>query len=162
MDALTAYDWPGNVRELRNIVERLVIRGRSRELALTDLPADVKRVQAPAAAEPLPQDVSRAEALYDEVVFQGTSFWDVVYEPFMQRDLTRDDIRALIAKGLHETRGSYTHLIKLFHLERADYKRFLNFLHKHGCHMPVKRFKTEFRRPSRGPADLPGRSAKTA
>ena len=165
MEALAAYDWPGNVRELRNIVERLVIRGRSRAITPADLPADVKRVQVPVAAapaEPTPQDQSRAEALYDQVVFHGASFWDVVYEPFMRRDLTRDDIRALIVKGLHETRGSYTHLVRLFHLDRADYKRFLNFLHKHGCHMPVKRFKSEFRRPSRATTDLQEQSAKTA
>jgi DNA-binding NtrC family response regulator len=160
IDALTGYDWPGNVRELRNIVERLVIRGRSRAITLADLPPDVTRGET--AATGLIPNATRADALYDQVVFQGASFWDVVYEPFMRRDLTRDDIRALITKGLHETRGSYTHLIRLFHLDRADYKRFLNFLHKHGCHMPVKRFKAEFRPPTRDREPLPREPAKSA
>ena len=147
MDALSQYDWPGNVRELRNVVERLVIRARDRAITPAELPPEVKR------SEVVPQrraaDAVRADALYDQVVFEGASFWDAIYEPFMQRDLTRDDLRAIVAKGLHETRGSYTNLVRLFRLEPGDYKRFLNFLHKHGCHIPVKRFKVEFRSPKR-------------
>lgn len=59
----------------------------------------------------------------------------------MQRDLTRDDVRALVARGLAETHGNYTVLVRLFNMAPGDYKRFLNVLHKHGCHMPVALFR---------------------
>jgi transcriptional regulator with PAS, ATPase and Fis domain len=145
---MSAYDWPGNVRELRNVVERLLVRGKDAPISPADLPGEiVERAQPPESAPSAPD---RGSALYDRIVFDQESFWSLVYEPFMQRDLTRDDLRALIAKGLHETRGSYTNLIRLFHLDPADYKRFLNFLHKHGCHVAVKRFKSApFRSPVR-------------
>ncbi|RMF87636.1 MAG: AAA family ATPase [Nitrospirae bacterium] len=39
--ALMAYDWPGNVRELRNLMERLVILCRNREIRAEDLPREI-------------------------------------------------------------------------------------------------------------------------
>jgi hypothetical protein len=68
-------------------------------------------------------------------------FWSVVYDPFMSRDLTRDDIRALVRAGLERTSGSYSALLHLFNMETEDYKRFLNFLTKHQCHMPFQNFR---------------------
>ena len=37
VEALTTYDWPGNVRELKNIVERLVIMTREKEVSEADV-----------------------------------------------------------------------------------------------------------------------------
>jgi hypothetical protein len=59
----------------------------------------------------------------------------------MARDLTREDLRAVIRAGLEQTRGSYTVLTQLFNMEPSDYKRFLNFLRKHQCHMPFHRYR---------------------
>jgi two-component system response regulator HydG len=46
---LLEHSWPGNVRELEHVVERLVLLGRSPEVAVADLPATltVKREAAP-------------------------------------------------------------------------------------------------------------------
>jgi hypothetical protein len=60
----------------------------------------------------------------------------------MSRDLTRDDVRALVKAGLQQTRGNYKVLLELFNMEPGDYKRFLNFLRKHQCHMPFQQFRT--------------------
>src|SRR2546425_337644 len=50
---LMAYDWPGNVRELKNVVERLLVRGRLGVIDVADLPDDVvKRLKATAAPGP--------------------------------------------------------------------------------------------------------------
>src|SRR5207245_11152372 len=91
---------------------------------------------------------SRADQLYHRLVVEGESFWSAAYVPFMQRDLTREDLRALISRGLDETNGSYMTVLRLFNLDRADYKRFLNVLPKHGCHLPVALFRANpVRRP---------------
>jgi len=37
---MTNYDWPGNIRQLENLVERLVILSRGREIDSVDLPAE--------------------------------------------------------------------------------------------------------------------------
>ncbi len=142
MERLLAYRWPGNVRELKNVAERVVVRNRSGVIAPMDLPREISN----AIVESRPADASRgkrtADVLFERMVVGGESFWTVVYEPFMSRDLTRDDLRAIITMGLEQTRGNYKALVQSFNLEQSDYKRFLNFLRKYQCHMPFQRFRS--------------------
>ena len=105
--------------------------------------AEARRARSGARRRP-------AQALLDRILLKGESFWDVAYEPFMARDLTREDVRHLVRVGLEQTRGNYKALVQLFNMEPQDYKRFLNFLRKYGCHMPFQRFRMA---PGRGGAD---------
>jgi transcriptional regulator with PAS, ATPase and Fis domain len=136
---LVDYGWPGNVRELRNFVERLVLRARSGVITTADLPMEI----IPPPQEPLREPVRGAaiDRMWERMVNGREAFWTVVYEPFMSRDMTRDDLRALIGRGLEQTRGSYRILVQMFNMPEADYKRFLNFLRKHDCQMPFQRFR---------------------
>ena len=141
---LLAYNWPGNVRELKNLVERLTVRGSESASALTvgELPAEVRRMpKASPAAAAAPARITVAESLYQQIIHGRQSFWTVVYGPFMSRDLTRDDLRTLVGMGLQQTSGSYRVLVEMFNMPAADYKRFLNFLRKHQCHMPFQQFR---------------------
>jgi transcriptional regulator with PAS, ATPase and Fis domain len=140
---LRAYSWPGNIRELRNLAERLALRCSGREITVADLPSDMFPAQTAAPAAPLsPQAGALLAAVYYERMARGgESFWTVVYEPFMLRDLTRDVVRSLIRRGLQETRGNYGMLTKLFNIAPRDYKRFLGFLQKHDCHVPFRPFR---------------------
>jgi DNA-binding NtrC family response regulator len=143
MAHLVAYSWPGNVRELKNFVERLVLRARSGIILPTDLPLEI----APPppvlpTAVPEPGHARGIDRMFERMIKGRESFWNVVYEPFMSRDMTRDDLRALVSRGLEQTRGSYRILVQLFNMPEADYKRFLNFLRKHDCQMPFQRFRS--------------------
>ena len=42
IDVLTAYRWPGNVRELRNLVERVTVLTRGRNIEVRDIPASIR------------------------------------------------------------------------------------------------------------------------
>jgi len=79
--------------------------------------------------------------LFDRLVAGGECFWTAVYDPFMARDLTRDDLRAVIRRGLEETRGSYKLLMPLFNIEARDYRRLLNALRKHDCLIGFHQFR---------------------
>jgi DNA-binding NtrC family response regulator len=143
IERLQAYDWPGNVRELKNVAERLAIRARGRKLDVADLPAEIggpyrtsSRTSAARTAV-----VSTHEVLFDRMVREGESFWSVVYEPFAARDLTRQNVREVIQLGLEHTRGNYKLLLTTFNMSPDDYKRFLNFLRKHQCHIPFQQFR---------------------
>jgi transcriptional regulator with PAS, ATPase and Fis domain len=142
--AFRAYDWPGNVRELKNVAERLVITRSGRVVGMPDLAFASGQPLAPAAAPATPDSAiaSRADTLVARMIGRGESFWSVVYEPFMARDLTRDDVRAVIRRGLEESRGSYKVLMRSFNLEERDYKRVLNFLRKHECHVAFQPYRT--------------------
>jgi DNA-binding NtrC family response regulator len=43
MDMMCAYDWPGNVRELRNAVERSLVMAGGEEIAVADLPEEIRQ-----------------------------------------------------------------------------------------------------------------------
>jgi transcriptional regulator with PAS, ATPase and Fis domain len=138
LSALNLYDWPGNVRELKNVIERVIVRNQGRRVELADLPIlllaagsqDAAILRSPRTAE-----------LYDRMVHQHESFWGAVHSPFMAHDLTRADVRVVVATGLEQTRGNYTTLLDLFNMIPSDYKRFLTFLRKHECHLPIQQFR---------------------
>ena len=141
MERLVAYDWPGNVRELRNLVERLMARVRTAVVQ----PEHVRGL-APADAAPSNNPPSigggpDANTLYERMTRGGESFWTVIYEPFVAHDLRRDDLRAIVQRGLEQTRGNYKLLIPLYNMRETDYKRFLQFLRKHQCHLPFQPFR---------------------
>jgi transcriptional regulator with GAF, ATPase, and Fis domain len=137
MAQLVGRDWPGNVRELMNVVERVVVRCRTGTVTLGDVVSELPGESVPPAREEQPL----ALALYERMTKDGHSFWDVVYKPFMLRDLTRRELRLIIGYGLEQVRGSYKLLLQLFNMPQEDYKRFLNFLSKHDCHLPFQRFR---------------------
>jgi transcriptional regulator with PAS, ATPase and Fis domain len=164
LSALTTYAWPGNVRELKNVAERLVVRNRSGIIDLPDLPMNLLRSGAPSSTPVAMPVVGRrtADTLYDKVVVNRESFWSAVYAPFMSRDLTRDDLRSLVRKGLEQTGGNYRVLTELFNMPASDYKRFLNFLRKHHCHVAFQQFRTIQGRPVSMPAETLGGPDKIA
>ena len=142
---LVAYDWPGNVRELKNVAERLIVRSRTGVIAVSDLPLEIQHSGRPPRGVPAASTggpVTVVDELYERMITDRESFWTAVYEPFMSRDLTRADLRALLRRGLQQAGGSYKVLVELFNMDPPDYKRFLNFLRKHECQVPFQRFRT--------------------
>jgi transcriptional regulator with PAS, ATPase and Fis domain len=139
--ALQAYNWPGNVRQLENVVQRLGIGSSHETITLAELPTEILRQTH---ILPIPRRHERrrstADALLDHLR-HGASFWTSVHEPYMQRDLTRADVRALIDKGLQEARGNYRALIRMFNVRPSEYNRFMNFLRKHRCLLPFRDYR---------------------
>jgi DNA-binding NtrC family response regulator len=140
---LLEYSWPGNVRQLKNIVERIVVTQRRSIITPDDVPPELRHARraSTVALAQAPAAPSVVEQLHERLVKGGESFWTAVYAPFMSRDLTRDHLRQLVTRGLEETSGSYRSVVALFNMEPGDYKRFLNFLRKHQCHMPFQKFR---------------------
>jgi anaerobic nitric oxide reductase transcription regulator len=152
---LLDYPWPGNIRELKNMTERLVVRASTAPITPDDLPRET-RSEAPtmvamSAAQPAEPDqfavrpgsvrqavrgTETADKLWQRLM-AGEDFWTVVHQPFKAHELTRDDLAALIDKGLQHTRGSYRALLTTFGLPTSDYKRFHAFLYQQNCNLPV-------------------------
>ena len=123
--------WPGNVRELKNAAERMIVRARSARADVGDLPPEILDSRGKAKSNAVRVVESHASALYDSLITRGENFWSAIYEPFVSRDLTRDDVRTIVRMGLEETRGSYKQLVGLFNMAPNEYKRFLNCLGTH-------------------------------
>ena len=138
---LTEYSWPGNVRELENVIERLVVTGRNSVVTPDDLPMEIRVHQGVGVRPKRERRRTVADDLYKKLVEERESFWTAVYPLYMQREITRGNMRDLVRKGLEEARGNYKIVARMFNMEPRDYKRFLNFLRKHDCQLPFKEYR---------------------
>jgi transcriptional regulator with PAS, ATPase and Fis domain len=138
--ALCEYSWPGNVRQLQNVIERLVVTGRREAIHADDLPLEIR---SPITGMRPRRERRRtvADDLFKKLTDARESFWTAVYPLYMNREITRGNVRDLVHKGLEESRGNYKILLRLFNMETRDYKRFLNFLRKHDCQLPFKEYR---------------------
>ncbi len=141
MAALLEYPWPGNVRELENVVERLVVTGKSETITPEDLPVEVRTQRSVMIRPKRERRRTVADDLYKRLVEGHESFWTAVYPLYMQREITRSNMRDLVRKGLEEARGNYKIVTRLFNMDSRDYKKFLNFLRKHDCQLPFKEYR---------------------
>jgi transcriptional regulator with PAS, ATPase and Fis domain len=138
---LVDHSWPGNVRELENVIERLVVTGQSETITAEDLPIEIRSQQNVMIRPKRERRRTVADDLYKRLVEGRESFWAVVYPLYMQREITRSNVRDLVRKGLEEARGNYKIVTRLFNMDTRDYKRFLNFLRKHDCQLPFKEYR---------------------
>ena len=141
MKALTEYSWPGNVRELENVIERLVVTGQTQTVAVEQLPSEIRQQNFVMLRPKRERRRTVADDLYKRMLDQQESFWTSVYPLFMDREITRGNVREVVRRGLEEARGNYKIVARLFNMESRDYKRFLNFLRKHDCQVPFKDYR---------------------
>jgi len=142
MQLLIDYNWPGNVRELENVVERVAVTTRNSTIHPDDLPLEIRLRQGVTFRLRKERRRTVADDLYQRLLQEKESFWTVVYPLYMQREITRSNVRDLVRKGLEEARGNYKIVARLFNMDQSDYKRFLNFLRKHDCQVPFKEFRS--------------------
>jgi transcriptional regulator with PAS, ATPase and Fis domain len=140
LDALCDYAWPGNVRQLENVIERLVVTARRDAIQVEDLPLEL-RTPSNGVRPRRERRRTVADDLFQRLVEQRESFWTAVYPLYMNREITRTNVRDLVHKGLEEARGNYKIVARLFNMEPREYKRFLNFLRKHDCQLPFKEYR---------------------
>ena len=136
---LARYSWPGNVRELRSLVDTgyfmsetgwiesdhfaEALEGAARQEQWRRIPL------APMADGVETSDATASSAgLYEDMAAGRTTFWDAVHLPYMNREMNRAEVRALIERGLVATRGSYKRLLGVFGIDEADYLKFMDFL----------------------------------
>jgi transcriptional regulator with PAS, ATPase and Fis domain len=139
--ALSEYHWPGNVRQVENVVERLVVTARREVIQVDDLAPEI-RVPTPLSLRPRRERRRTiADELFKKLIEERESFWTAVYPLYMNREITRSNVRDLVHKGLEEARGNHKIVLRLFNMDSNDYKRFLNFLRKHDCQLPFKEYR---------------------
>jgi transcriptional regulator with PAS, ATPase and Fis domain len=141
MQVLTAYSWPGNVRQVENVIERLVVTGRREVIQVDDLSPEIRTPDHFGMRPRRERRRTVSDDLFKKLIEERVSFWDVVYPLYMNREITRSNVRDLVHKGLEEARGNYKIVLRLFNMEARDYKRFLNFLRKHDCQLPFKEYR---------------------
>ncbi|MHB8708971.1 MAG: sigma 54-interacting transcriptional regulator, partial [Desulfuromonadales bacterium] len=97
-ELLAGHDYSGNIRELRSILLRALLFRRGRAVTVED----VRRAMTGVGSTPAPLPVFTAatppELRLLEALRTGEGdFWSLVHQPFTEKQLTKDTVRALIA-----------------------------------------------------------------
>jgi two-component system NtrC family response regulator len=102
----SGYRWPGNVRELENVIERLVVLARGKEITLEDLPPNLR------------QEPARSNALQLDLPETGISLEGVEKE-LIQRALQKFDWnQSQAARYLDISRRTLIYRMEKFGLTR--------------------------------------------
>jgi transcriptional regulator with PAS, ATPase and Fis domain len=126
---LRAYHWPGNVREVRSCMETGFHLSEGVEIGMVDFGEALEATSREAQFRRIP--LVPRDDLCDRMVNGRESFWSVVYDPYMARDLNRLQVRQVVDDGLMRARGSYKRLVSLFGVEESEYLKFMDFLRHH-------------------------------
>ena len=121
---LERYPWPGNVRELRSIAMIGFSMAESKYIEPDHFVNELRQANLPKL------DAGKNE-LFENMVQQRRSFWDVVHQRFLDRDLNRTQVRETISQGLLAARGSYRRMSVLFNIKPDHYQKFMDFLRHH-------------------------------
>lgn len=134
LEVLGQHHWPGNVRELRAVAESsfhlsdgLVIGPESFGESLESLES-MSRLRE---LRSVPLVGIQPEAVLGRLLAGEGRFWELVHEPFLERDFNRYQVRDIIAGGLSRSGGSYKRLLALFGIAQEDYFKFMDFLRHH-------------------------------
>jgi DNA-binding NtrC family response regulator len=119
---LESYHWPGNVRQLISIVTIGYAMADGDTIETADFASELEKFDKAA---------DTAEAFYDRLLTGTKDFWELVYQPFIDCDLNRSQVSAIIKRGLATTEGNYRKLLDLLRLPAADYQKFMDFLRHH-------------------------------
>lgn len=133
---LEEYPYPGNVRELENMVESLFYLNQQGVIRGEDVSQWIARLNAPSGTAD-----SRAQRLFEALIRGEADFWTDVRDPFLNRDLSRAEVRQIIALGLEASCGSYRRLAQNFRLSRRDYKKLMSFLSHHDCKVDFRPYR---------------------
>jgi transcriptional regulator with GAF, ATPase, and Fis domain len=136
---LRNHHWPGNVREIRGLVDTgfhislgPIIEPKD---FLESLEEEASRTQQ-LVAVPLTRT---APALLGQLLACKGNFWQLVHQPYLDRDLNRAEVKEIVSGGLSQTGGSYKKLLPLFGMAETDYLRFMDFLRHHRLKPPERR-----------------------
>lgn len=144
LERLAVYGWPGNIRELRAVVETshslcggagIIEPGTFEEqlecAAYSSFAPSTSPSTPVGSGVPVLQPSAAATVLVGRMSEGAGTFWELVYEPFMDRELNRCEVRAVVEEGLRRSNWSYKRALQVFGVEQDDYLKFMDFLRHH-------------------------------
>ena len=120
---LLNHGFPGNVRELQNMVERAFFAAKG---------ATIPALPIESVNRPIPP-TDEVQVWFRDLTEGRKNFWTAVHDRYKRRDISRENVVALLDLGLRRTRGSYKNLAALFRLDAGEYRRLMDFLRRSKC-----------------------------
>jgi DNA-binding NtrC family response regulator len=130
---MSNYHWPGNVRELLNILKRAGI--------MLESPITGERISAiiyTNGKRKPPQtdgngngDIEAAVKGLHRKLKTGENYWELVWQPFMARELDKNTLRRILEFFYVESSHSFKKMTKCLNVKENDYKKFMSYLYKY-------------------------------
>ena len=124
-ETLQRYHWPGNIRELKSIVTLGFSASQGDVIQPNDILDDLESHSHNGSPQ---EDMAE---YFRRMLEEGECFWKVVYDPFMNRELNRRQVKSIVRMGLKESRNSYRGVLKVFRIPEEQYLKFMDFLRHH-------------------------------
>jgi transcriptional regulator with PAS, ATPase and Fis domain len=133
-DVVCNYHWPGNVRELLNILKRagimlespitgekmaVILNGNGKKNSLKtngsgngDLDAAVKEIRK-------------------KLKTNGDNFWQLIWEPFIDRDFDRNTVKAILKSFYIESSYNFREMIRRLNVDESEYPKLMSLIYKY-------------------------------
>jgi transcriptional regulator with PAS, ATPase and Fis domain len=125
-DVIFNHHWPGNVRELITVLTRAGI--------LLDSPVtgkDLREIIDYGSGKGKPSVNGQREKIEQilEELASGKDFWETVRKPFLNHDLSRNEVKTLMKNVMERNPGrTFKDLLPVLNIKEDDHKKFLNFI----------------------------------
>ncbi len=83
---------------------------------------------------------AKVEACFQDLADGRRSFWEVVLHT------SPEDLKEIIEKALHATEGSYRKVADMLHIEKNEYRRFMDLLRRRNCLVDFRPFRKSLSR----------------
>ena len=131
---LQMYDWPGNVRELQQVIRYACAVCDSR-ITLDTIATQLQDSHTrPSARDSIPGPPGGPSELLHRITVAGENFWDVIYRPYMNRDLNRKEVQSVLRVALSQVDpgyGAFKRVTELLNIRADEYRRFMDWMRKH-------------------------------
>jgi DNA-binding NtrC family response regulator len=132
-DVMRNYRWPGNVRELLNVLKRA---GIMLESPITGEKI-ASLIDAGGEERPLKINFDSAREHGDAVtqirkkIKTGGNFWQLIWKPFIDRDLDRYTVKHILKYFYMEGSYNFKKMTRVLNVAENDYKKFMSLLYKY-------------------------------
>jgi len=125
-EAIYNHDWPGNVRELITVLIRAGIHCNS--------PVSGKNIQEiidqTHYKKSFNQQNNQMEQTWEKIE-SGKVFWEVVWKPFIDRDIDRDKIKAFLKDAYSKSQHSFKKMAEILNLDNKGYHSLMSLMRKY-------------------------------
>jgi transcriptional regulator with GAF, ATPase, and Fis domain len=129
IERLASYRWPGNARELLSLVEASYYMAY--DSPTIDPDAFEEFLEATPESGPGQGGHELAERILGRIADGEGTFWELIHDRFLERELNRQQVQTVIAEALRRSHWCYKDSLPHFGLAQGEYLRFMDFLRHH-------------------------------
>lgn len=125
--AMAAHSWPGNIRELKSALKRLALLDTD-TLSRNEVEQVLIKTGSKPSGEAGPLRIAQDRLL------AGASFWETVWPLFIDRHISRSDLKQFLSCHFHDHSSGIKDLARRLNVPAQDFKKFIAVLHKYDIH----------------------------